>query len=215
MLQMRQAMAEARRLKPTGYRSLPDDEGWTLSRSCPVEKKERAIIADQVREQVRKRKASPETQRCYGCGKVGHCIVNCPAMICFGCNGKGHCVPECPWNPHTKAYLPMARWAPRRKVGRMTATPKKSSKDNNKDSEGISHTELTVIPREEENKQLKETEETTVAAPKDPIFVPYIDHIIKRQANLACRMGILLLVHGESNVDGRINVLRAMSDTFN
>ncbi|KAK9057437.1 hypothetical protein SSX86_022272 [Deinandra increscens subsp. villosa] len=44
------------------------------------------------------------TKQCYGCGKTGHSIAQCPspARVCFGCGNTGHKKSECP-NPSAGA----------------------------------------------------------------------------------------------------------------
>lgn len=90
-MQMRQAIAEVRGLKPQGqgFGSLPDEEGWKLVRSRSTEKREGATIAEKIKEKGLKRKVEMAAERCFGCGQKGHYIANFHRVICFQCQEEG------------------------------------------------------------------------------------------------------------------------------
>lgn len=52
-----------------------------------LKKKERLEIVEEVKKTMRKRKPSPKTKRCYGCGFIGRYITSCPIVICLCHNG--------------------------------------------------------------------------------------------------------------------------------
>lgn len=146
------------------------------------------MIAKQIRERIRKRKVTPEMERCYGCDKVGYYIAECPFVICFCCKGEGHQAPECPWNPNAKAYIPITRWAPARKARRTVSTLEESSDDTTVKTTRGQATQNFAPPvhvlkgrkncRKGNMKKKKGT--TTVLGVKSIIL--YTDVIIKRHA---------------------------------
>lgn len=93
--QLRQAVAEARGLKPTGFGKRPNKEGCTQAISQSTEK-ERVGLLNLSMKKKRKRKTEVIAEKCYGCGQLGHFIANCTVAICFCCDGEGHRAPECP-----------------------------------------------------------------------------------------------------------------------
>lgn len=87
-----------RGLKPQGFGSLLDEEGWRIVKTKSTKKKERTTIADEVKERSAKRKLDLTSNKCFGCNLRGHYIAQCPKVICFQCQGVGHRAPKCSWN---------------------------------------------------------------------------------------------------------------------
>lgn len=118
------------------------------------QRKVRVNIVEAVREKIRKRKASPEVERCYGCGVVNHYIANWPVVICFCCDGEVRRAPECPWNPKTRQNLPIVRWTA---ANRNTTQQLTTNKPNNTNIE-----EASTIPTGQQQDQWEKTVEGKV-----------------------------------------------------
>lgn len=63
-----QGQAEARGLKPIGFKMKLDGEGWTQARLRSAEKRKGEAIVDYINEKIKKSKTEMEIEKCYECG---------------------------------------------------------------------------------------------------------------------------------------------------